>query len=122
MPKNPNSIQARFNHRKRPYCYRSGLRIRLLLVLKPPAPFSDEGIEVTLINSNPATIMTDKVVADNIYLQPLEAASYRRKFLKQHPSIDAVLPTMGGQTALEPGYSMRRNGSLGGSTVLIWWA
>jgi len=58
----------------------------------------DEGIEVTLINSNPATIMTDKVVADNIYLQPLEPASII-EILKKH-KIDAVLPTMGGQTAL----------------------
>jgi carbamoyl-phosphate synthase large subunit len=58
----------------------------------------EEGIEVTLINSNPATIMTDKLVADNIYLQPLEPASIV-EILKQH-KIDAVLPTMGGQTAL----------------------
>lgn len=58
----------------------------------------DEGIEVTLINSNPATIMTDKVVADNVYLQPLEPESII-EILKNH-KIDAVLPTMGGQTAL----------------------
>jgi carbamoyl-phosphate synthase large subunit len=58
----------------------------------------DEGIEVTLINSNPATIMTDKVVADNIYLLPLEPESIIQ-ILKSH-QIDAVLPTMGGQTAL----------------------
>ena len=58
----------------------------------------EEGIEVTLINSNPATIMTDKVVADNIYLQPLEPESIV-EILKKH-KIDAVLPTMGGQTAL----------------------
>jgi carbamoyl-phosphate synthase large subunit len=58
----------------------------------------EEGIEVTLINSNPATIMTDKVVADNVYLQPLEPESIV-EILKQH-KIDAVLPTMGGQTAL----------------------
>jgi len=57
-----------------------------------------EGIEVTLINSNPATIMTDKVVADNIYLEPLEPESIV-KILQNH-KIDAVLPTMGGQTAL----------------------
>ena len=58
----------------------------------------EEGIEVTLINSNPATIMTDKVVADNIYLQPLEPESVKQ-ILENH-KIDAVLPTMGGQTAL----------------------
>jgi len=58
----------------------------------------EEGIEVTLINSNPATIMTDKVVADNVYLEPLEPESIE-KILQAH-NIDAVLPTMGGQTAL----------------------
>ncbi|PJC63174.1 MAG: carbamoyl-phosphate synthase large subunit [Flavobacteriales bacterium CG_4_9_14_0_2_um_filter_32_27] len=58
----------------------------------------DEGIEVTLINSNPATIMTDKVVADNIYLKPLTTESIQ-EILEKH-DIDAVLPTMGGQTAL----------------------
>ena len=58
----------------------------------------DEGIEVILINSNPATIMTDPVVADHIYLKPLEK-KYIREILEKH-KIDAVLPTMGGQTAL----------------------
>jgi carbamoyl-phosphate synthase large subunit len=58
----------------------------------------EEGIEVTIINSNPATIMTDTVIADNIYLQPLEPESIV-EILKNH-KIDAVLPTMGGQTAL----------------------
>jgi len=58
----------------------------------------EEGIEVTLINSNPATIMTDKVTADNIYLLPLEVKSII-KILNER-KIDAVLPTMGGQTGL----------------------
>ena len=58
----------------------------------------EEGIEVTLINSNPATIMTDPVMADNVYLKPLEVASIE-EILQKH-NIDAVLPTMGGQTAL----------------------
>jgi carbamoyl-phosphate synthase large subunit len=58
----------------------------------------EEGIEVTLINSNPATIMTDKLVADNVYLWPLEP-EYIEKILNLH-KIDAVLPTMGGQTGL----------------------
>ena len=58
----------------------------------------EEGIEVTLINSNPATIMTDKVIADNIYLKPLEPENIK-EILQKH-DIDAVLPTMGGQTAL----------------------
>ena len=58
----------------------------------------EEGIEVTLINSNPATIMTDKVTADNIYLLPLEVKSIIK--ILEERQIDAVLPTMGGQTAL----------------------
>ncbi|ADR21711.1 carbamoyl-phosphate synthase (glutamine-hydrolyzing) [Marivirga tractuosa] len=58
----------------------------------------EEGIEVTLINSNPATIMTDEVTADNIYLKPLTKKSII-EILEKH-DIDAVLPTMGGQTAL----------------------
>jgi carbamoyl-phosphate synthase large subunit len=58
----------------------------------------EEGIEVVLINSNPATIMTDKITADHVYLLPLNLESLR-KILKEH-KVDAVLPTMGGQTAL----------------------
>ncbi|MEQ8576935.1 MAG: carbamoyl-phosphate synthase large subunit, partial [Fulvivirga sp.] len=58
----------------------------------------EEGIEVILINSNPATIMTDPVTADHVYLKPLTKASIK-EILQKH-NIDAVLPTMGGQTAL----------------------
>ena len=58
----------------------------------------EEGIEVTLINSNPATIMTDNVVADHIYLKPLTPKSIVE--ILEERQIDAVLPTMGGQTAL----------------------
>ncbi len=58
----------------------------------------EEGIEVSLINSNPATIMTDKVTAEHIYLLPLTVQSII-KILNER-KIDAVLPTMGGQTAL----------------------
>ena len=58
----------------------------------------EEGIEVSLINSNPATIMTDNVVADHIYLKPLTPDSIIE--ILEERNIDAVLPTMGGQTAL----------------------
>jgi len=58
----------------------------------------EEGIEVVLINSNPATIMTDPAMADHVYLKPLTTKSIV-EILKKH-DIDAVLPTMGGQTAL----------------------
>ncbi len=63
----------------------------------------EEGIRVSLINSNPATIMTDPVTADHIYLLPLEAESIIQILEEQEAKgrkIDAVLPTMGGQTAL----------------------
>ena len=59
----------------------------------------EEGIEVILINSNPATIMTDPTMADHVYLKPLTTKSII-EILKEHPQIDSVLPTMGGQTAL----------------------
>ncbi|WP_069660559.1 carbamoyl-phosphate synthase large subunit [Arcticibacter eurypsychrophilus] len=58
----------------------------------------DEGIAVSIINSNPATIMTDKVIADHVYLLPLTCESIEQ--ILQEQKIDAVLPTMGGQTAL----------------------
>ncbi|WP_081211598.1 carbamoyl-phosphate synthase large subunit [Salegentibacter sediminis] len=59
----------------------------------------EDGIETILINSNPATIMTDPSMADHVYLKPLTTKSII-EILKKHPNIDAVLPTMGGQTAL----------------------
>ncbi|WP_418498848.1 carbamoyl-phosphate synthase large subunit [Flagellimonas sp.] len=59
----------------------------------------EDGIETILINSNPATIMTDPTMADHVYLKPLTTKSIV-EILKKHPNVDAVLPTMGGQTAL----------------------
>lgn len=65
----------------------------------------EEGIKVSIINSNPATIMTDNVIADHVYLKPLTTDSFV-EILEKHQNdpeldrIDAVLPTMGGQTAL----------------------
>jgi carbamoyl-phosphate synthase large subunit len=58
----------------------------------------EEGIKVILINSNPATIMTDPMMADRVYLLPLTVESIEK--ILQENQIDAVLPTMGGQTAL----------------------
>jgi carbamoyl-phosphate synthase large subunit len=58
----------------------------------------EEGITVSIINSNPATIMTDKVIGDHVYLLPLTCESIEKILTEQ--KIDAVLPTMGGQTAL----------------------
>ncbi len=58
----------------------------------------EEGIETVLVNSNPATIMTDEEVADRVYLEPLTVESIERVIAREHP--DALLPTLGGQTAL----------------------
>ncbi len=75
----------------------------------------EEGIEVSLINSNPATIMTDKVTADNVYLKPLTKKSIV-EILEVHAKrkdgkkIDAVLPTMGGQTALNLAIECQKGG------------
>ncbi|MET4082351.1 carbamoyl-phosphate synthase large subunit [Pedobacter sp. UYP30] len=65
----------------------------------------EEGISVSIINSNPATIMTDKVIGDHVYLKPLTVDSIEEILIAHAesadlPTIDAVLPTMGGQTAL----------------------
>src|ERR1700759_2695598 len=60
--------------------------------------FREEGIEVILINSNPATIMTDPIMADKVYLLPLTVESIEQ--ILEENNIDAVLPTMGGPTAL----------------------
>ncbi|HEX5693646.1 MAG TPA: carbamoyl phosphate synthase large subunit, partial [Arenimonas sp.] len=58
----------------------------------------DEGYRVVLVNSNPATIMTDPDMADAVYIEPINPATVERIIAKEKP--DALLPTMGGQTAL----------------------
>src|SRR3954466_8834312 len=58
----------------------------------------EEGVKVILINSNPATIMTDPMMADKVYLLPLTVESIEQ--ILEENQVDAVLPTMGGQTAL----------------------
>ena len=68
----------------------------------------EEGIEVTLINSNPATIMTDPVTADHVYLLPLTVESIIQ--ILEERKIDAVLPTMGGQTALNLALEVDKQG------------
>ena len=70
----------------------------------------EEGIEVTLLNSNPATIMTDPVVADHVYLLPINIQSVVK--ILEEQKIDAVLPTMGGQTALNVAVELAEKGVL----------
>jgi carbamoyl-phosphate synthase large subunit len=68
----------------------------------------EEGIEVILINSNPATIMTDREVADRVYIEPLTTEFVKKIIYKERP--DAVLPTLGGQTALNLALDLAREG------------
>ncbi|MBC8535114.1 carbamoyl-phosphate synthase large subunit [Feifania hominis] len=70
----------------------------------------EEGIEVVLINSNPATIMTDRHMADKIYVEPLTTDFVKRVIQKEHP--DSVLPTLGGQTGLNLAMELADEGFL----------
>ena len=70
----------------------------------------DEGYEVVLVNSNPATIMTDPETADRTYIEPLTPEIVAKIIEKERP--DALLPTMGGQTALNLAVSLAKNGTL----------
>jgi len=70
----------------------------------------DEGIEVVLVNSNPATIMTDKVLADHIYLEPLTEETVKRIIEKERP--DSILCGLGGQTGLTIGMQLAKDGYL----------
>src|SRR5919108_959667 len=70
----------------------------------------EEGYRIVLVNSNPATIMTDPGMADAIYIEPVNARSIARIIEKERP--DALLPTMGGQTALNTALDLVREGVL----------
>src|ERR1700745_2370528 len=70
----------------------------------------DEGYEVVLVNSNPATIMTDPEVATTTYIEPLLAGPVRQVIERERP--DALLPTLGGQTALNLAKALHEDGTL----------
>ncbi|MCI1041568.1 hypothetical protein, partial [Pseudomonas putida] len=70
----------------------------------------EEGFKVILVNSNPATIMTDPEMADATYIEPITWQAVERIIAKEKP--DAILPTMGGQTALNCALDLHRNGVL----------
>ncbi len=70
----------------------------------------EEGIEVVLVNSNPATIMTDKDIADRVYIEPLTVEVVEQMILKEKP--DSVLPTLGGQAALNLAMELEEAGFL----------
>ncbi len=70
----------------------------------------EEGIEVCLVNSNPATIMTDKQIADQVYIEPLTVDVLKKILLIEKP--DSVLPTLGGQAGLNLGMELEESGFL----------
>ena len=70
----------------------------------------EEGVEVILINSNPATIMTDKQIADKVYIEPLTVETIKKVILKENP--DSILPTLGGPNALNLAVELEESGFL----------
>ena len=70
----------------------------------------EEGVEVVLVNSNPATIMTDKDIADKVYIEPLTSDVVKKIMLKEKP--DSILPTLGGQAALNIAMELEESGFL----------
>ena len=70
----------------------------------------EEGYEVVLVNSNPATIMTDKEIADQVYIEPITLEFVSRILRKERP--DALLPTLGGQTGLNMAMELAESGIL----------
>ena len=70
----------------------------------------EEGLEVVLVNSNPATIMTDKDIADHVYIEPLNLASVTQVIEMERP--DSILPTLGGQTGLNLAMALHEDGTL----------
>ena len=94
--------------------HRAGLRVRLLR--HPGLPgLRAEGLQVSLVNSNPATIMTDPEYADHTYVEPITAAFVEKVIAQQAErgnKIDALLATLGGQTALNTAVALHENGVL----------
>ena len=77
----------------------------------------EEGIEVVLVNSNPATIMTDKNIADRVYIEPLTAKVLEQLIEKEKP--DSILPTLGGQAGLNLGRELEESGFLKSHNVTL---
>ena len=77
----------------------------------------EEGVQVVLVNSNPATIMTDKMIADHVYIEPLNLTTLKRVIEIEKP--DSILPTLGGQNALNLGIELEESGFLKEHNVRI---
>ena len=77
----------------------------------------EEGIKVTLINSNPATIQSDRMIADRVYIEPMTVESIERIIVQE--DIDSILPSMGGQTALNLALELHKRGILSAHGVRV---
>ena len=77
----------------------------------------EEGIEVVLVNSNPATIMTDRDIADKVYIEPLTARVLEQIIERERP--DSILPTLGGQAGLNLGMELEESGFLAAHNVRL---
>lgn len=77
----------------------------------------EEGVEVVLVNSNPATIMTDKDIADHVYIEPLTVETVEAIIEKEKP--DSVLPTLGGQAGLNLAMALAESGFLESHNVRL---
>ena len=77
----------------------------------------EEGVEVILVNSNPATIMTDRDIADKVYIEPLTVKMLEQIILKEKP--DSILPTLGGQAGLNLGMELEESGFLAAQGVKL---
>ena len=77
----------------------------------------EEGVEVILVNSNPATIMTDKDIADKVYIEPLNVKVLEQIIEKEKP--DSILPTLGGQAGLNLGMELEESGFLAAHNVKL---
>ncbi len=115
MPKDPRH-QKGAGYRFRPYHHRSGCEFDYSGTQACHA-LTKEGIETVLVNSNPATIMTDPDIADHVYIEPLTAEVVERIIEKEKP--DALLPTLGGQMGLNLAMELARSGFLDRSGVRL---
>ena len=110
MPRR-DDIESRPGHRLRPDRHRPGRASSTTPAPRPAGCCAAEGLRVILVNSNPATIMTDPEFADATYVEPITPEFVEKIIAKERP--DALLPTLGGQTALNTAIALHENGRPG---------
>ena len=116
MPKNPN-VKRVMVIGSGPIVIGQAAGIRLCRY--PGLPFPEgRGVEVILVNSNPATIMTDKDIADKVYIEPLNVKVLEQIIEKEKP--DSILPTLGGQAGLNLGMELEESGFLAAHNVKLF--